>query len=137
LKILFILIYFIPLTVSAKYSLAAEVIEVLLKSIEYVGKNSSSNYVEKLNKNRNEDLESKVKITYDFDYIQRCKRLSKIQGSIIRNKERVISTPFECEVDYGPLINGVIKIGGDTLFINSFTNRCDIQTYISYAYLCE
>jgi len=137
LRSLYVLALLISLEANAKYSLAAEVIEVLFKGMAYTGRYQSENYVLKLKEQEMDKYSKvKVKVTYNLDVVESCKSLGTIQLSKKLQGKRKLSVPFHCEAQYRLLTVETKRMGGNTTLINSLGNDCKISSYNAVAYLC-
>lgn len=90
----------------------------------------------KLSKHKEKKLEKKVKITYDLDEAQKCKRLGKIStpDRILAN---LVKDKNDCEVSIRTLMNYADKKGGNMLYISVFPEDCKLGKFLSFAMKCK
>lgn len=126
-----ILLFLLSFKASAKSEIARGILDILLRDI-FTNVQTENDVHKNTSKGPTD-----IKISYDYDYIQTCKKVSKVLISSSHKAKINIDTPFDCDVEYHLLTREVHKLGGNTLFINHFKNKCNMHTYDSYAYLCK
>ncbi|MEH0861690.1 hypothetical protein [Halobacteriovorax sp. DPLXC-1] len=96
-----------------------------------------SKFVKELKSRNKKELNGKIDITFNIERVNKCKKLKLVKKYSSYSRKPLFSNNVYCEIDYKPLTDEVLKAGGNVLFINNFSDKCDISTYQSYAYSCD
>lgn len=135
-KILTLILLRLSLPVYAGVNEAFNVLDFGLKLLTTPSVGPDTNYVEQLN-NRRKKLRGDVDITFNSETIKNCKRLKMIRIKSSYSNKPLVSNSVYCDIDYKVLTDEVLFAGGNVLFINMFSDKCDISTYQSFAYRCS
>ncbi len=88
----------------------------------------------KVNKKLTKKSVEEVYVVFDQVDLKDCQRVARV---IVPDSSGVSKHTLDCRVDYFNLKRKVLLLGGDTLYISHYLNRCLYSTYFSYAYKCK
>lgn len=108
-----------------------------LKTLSTPKIHDNTGHLDKLESIRKGEVEGDVEITFSTFRVQNCTKISKVNVKTEYNGVGDLVKSFDCQVNYKLLTDEVLRLGGNVLFINSYSNKCDISTYQAIAYECK
>ena len=90
----------------------------------------------KFSKHKEKKLEEKIKVIYDLDKAQKCKRIGQIHTPA-RVLANFVSDKSKCEISIKTLMDYADKKGANTLYISILPMDCQLGKFQSFAMNCS